>query len=129
LAERDVTVGYVPHTVSAVRGDPRRLQQVVLNLLQNGMAVMADGDGALTVRAERRPDGGVRVAVSDNGPPVDDHVLGDMFEPFFTTKREGLGMGLPICRTIIEAHGGRIEAVKRETGGLTVRFELPGRDT
>jgi len=111
-----------------VTGDRIQLQQVVLNLLQNGMAVMIGREGAVTVMAERRPDGGVRVAVSDDGAPVDDDVLGDMFEPFFTTKRDGLGMGLPICRTIIEAHGGRIEAVRREGGGLTVRFELPARE-
>ncbi|MEZ4386360.1 MAG: tetratricopeptide repeat protein [Candidatus Krumholzibacteriia bacterium] len=109
-----------------VLGDRIQLQQVVLNLLQNGMAVMDGRDGALRVTAERTSDGGVRVAVSDDGPPIDEDILGDMFEPFFTTKREGLGMGLPICRTIIEAHGGYIQAERREEGGLTVRFELPG---
>lgn len=114
----------LPH----ITGDRIQLQQVLLNLLQNGMAVMADREGALTVTAERRADGGVWVAVSDDGPPVDDDVLADMFEPFFTTKSEGLGMGLPICRTIIEAHGGCIKAEQREAGGLTVGFELPGRD-
>jgi C4-dicarboxylate-specific signal transduction histidine kinase len=111
-----------------ITGDRIQLQQVVLNLLQNGIAVMAGREGALTVTAERKSDGSVRVAVSDDGPPVDDDVLGNMFEPFFTTKSEGLGMGLPICRTIIEAHGGCIKAVQREGGGLTVGFELPGCD-
>jgi len=115
----------LPH----ITGDRIQLQQVVLNLLQNGLAVMAGREeGALTVTAERRTDGGVRVAVSDEGPPVSDDVLADMFEPFFTTKNEGLGMGLPICRTIIEAHGGRIKAVPRETSGLIVEFEIPGHD-
>lgn len=113
----------LPH----IMGDRIQLQQVVLNLIQNGMAVMAEREGALTVTAERKTDDGVRVAVSDDGPPVADDVLSDMFEPFFTTKNEGLGMGLPICRTIIDAHGGSIQAVRRERGGLTVGFELPCR--
>ena len=76
---------------------------------------------------ERTADGGIHVSVRDAGPPVGKDVLTDMFEPFFTTKRDGLGMGLPICRTIIEAHGGSIKAVRHETGGLTVGFRLPGR--
>jgi signal transduction histidine kinase len=111
-----------------IMGDRIQLQQVVLNLLQNGMAVMGNREGALTATTERTADGGVKVAVRDAGPPVEADVLADMFEPFFTTKRDGLGMGLPICRTIIEAHGGCIQAERHEAGGLTVGFELPGRD-
>ena len=109
-----------------ISGDRIQLQQVVLNLIKNGLAVMDGREGGLTVTTERTADGGVRVDVTDAGPPVDEGVLNDMFEPFFTTKAEGLGMGLPICRTIIESHGGSIEAERCEGGGLRVGFGLPG---
>ncbi len=108
-----------------VEGDRIQLQQVVLNLIQNGLAVMAGASDDLIVAAERMAGGGVRVSVVDEGPPVSDELLAEMFDPFFTTKKKGLGMGLPICQTIIEAHGGRIEAVRREKGGMTVGFKLP----
>ena len=79
----------------------------------------------LTVRAARVDNEAVEVAVVDQGPPVPDEVFADMFEPFFTTRPEGLGMGLAICRTIIEAHGGTLTARRNEGTGLTVAFRLP----
>lgn len=109
-----------------VAGDRIQLQQVVLNLIKNGLAVMDGREGGLTVTTERTAEGGVRVEVTDAGPPVDESVLTDMFEPFFTTKPDGLGMGLPICRTIMESHGGSIAAERREGGGMTVSIEVPG---
>ncbi|MFH1279361.1 MAG: tetratricopeptide repeat protein [Candidatus Eisenbacteria bacterium] len=115
----------IEDALPSVVGDRIQLQQVVLNLIQNGLAVMAGRDGVLTLTGKRLPDDSVCVGVTDSGPPVDDHILTDMFEPFFTTKRNGLGMGLAICRTIIESHGGSIEAERRETGGVTVSFRLP----
>ena len=64
-------------------------------------------------------------AVQDSGPNVSDELLEKMFSPFFSTKEKGLGMGLPICSTVIEAHGGRLWADRNETAGLTVQFSLP----
>jgi len=114
--------------LSRVTGDRIQLQQVILNLVQNAARAMAEQPGehpAIKVVTSRPDEGGVEVAVIDQGPPVSDDLLNDMFEPFFTTKDGGLGMGLAICRTIIEAHGGRLLARRNEGAGLTVFFRLP----
>ena len=89
------------------------------------MAAMVDEGGTVRIASEVIDGGGVRVQVTDQRPPVDPGVLADMFTPFFTTKVEGLGMGLPICQTIIEAHGGRMTARVNPDRGLTVEFSLP----
>ena len=111
-----------------VFGDRVQLQQVLLNLVQNGAAAMRNsdrGDRGLEVSTSLDPEGGVVVAVTDHGPPVNESILRKMFDPFFTTKNDGLGMGLPICHTIIEAHGGELLAEANSAGGLTLRFTLP----
>lgn len=110
----------------SVSGDRIQLQQVVLNLIQNGLAAMDGLGGALTITTKPSASEGVHVAITDTGMPVSRDVANDMFEPFFTTKPDGLGMGLPICRTIIESHEGTITAAQNEHGGMTVSFELPG---
>ena len=123
----DIRMTVVPE-LPAIAGDRIQLQQVVLNLVQNGSAAMARGsgsDGVLRILASLRDEKTVDVAVRDSGPVIDDAAFSAMFEPFFTTKSEGLGMGLPICRTIIEAHGGQLWAERNDERGLTVRFTLP----
>ncbi len=108
-----------------VRGDRIQLQQVVLNLLQNALAV-AEGTTEAKVKVATALEGDMVVLeVSDSGPLVEDEVFSDLFEPFFTTKQEGLGMGLPICRTIMETHGGTITARRNQGTGLTLRLTLP----
>jgi PAS domain S-box-containing protein len=111
----------------AVRGDRVHLQQVLLNLLLNGMEAMADTPNPrrrLTVRTEVN-GGGVEVAVTDNGSGIPAATLSRLFESFFTTKADGLGLGLSIARSIVEAHGGRIWAENRPEGGATFRFTMP----
>ena len=103
------------------------LQQVLLNLILNGMDAMADVPAErrrLIVRARQADAGTVEVAIADAGHGVAADKLARLFEPFFTTKPNGLGLGLPISATIIEAHGGRIWA---ESGpaGATFHFTLP----
>jgi two-component system sensor kinase FixL len=71
------------------------------------------------------PDGRARVCVEDRGPGVDPSVAQTLFEPFVTTKPKGMGMGLSICRTIIEAHGGRLDCDPGPGGGSVFSFELP----
>jgi signal transduction histidine kinase len=118
----------VPAHLPAVRGDRVHLQQVILNLILNGMDAMTGGaktGRTLTVRAEPADDGGVQIAVSDCGTGIPAGNLDRLFEPFFTTKPNGMGMGLAISQTIIEAHGGRLWGGNNVTRGAVFKFALP----
>jgi signal transduction histidine kinase len=110
-----------------VCGDKVHLEQVLLNLLLNGMDAMASTpvpQRRLAVRTARR-GGAVEVAVMDNGPGIPATTLPRLFESFFTTKKDGMGLGLPLARSIVEAHGGRIWAENRPEGGAAFRVTLP----
>ena len=109
-----------------VRGDRVQLQQLVLNLLLNGLEAMEpvlDRPRQLTIRSTRQNDGVARVEIRDRGVGLKDP--GKAFEPFVTTKANGLGMGLAICRSIVEAHGGQLWAVSDGVDGATFCFTLP----
>jgi two-component system, LuxR family, sensor kinase FixL len=111
-----------------VRGDRVQLQQVVLNLLVNAFEAMRDtpaGRRNVLVRGDRDPAGVVRVAVRDDGVGVAPDGTDRIFEPFFTTKHDGLGMGLTICRSIVEAHRGRLWLESNTEGGTTFYFTVP----
>jgi PAS domain S-box-containing protein len=113
-----------------VRGDRVQLQQVLLNLLLNAMDAMADAasDGRRITVGIQAAGAQVEVAVSDTGPGIPADTLARIFEPFFTTKPSGLGMGLAISRSILEAHGGSLRATNNATGGTTFTFALPAGD-
>jgi PAS domain S-box-containing protein len=111
-----------------VLGDRIQLQQVLLNLLLNGMEAMrtvTDRPRALIVRSQPEEAAAIRVGVQDVGPGVAPQDLERIFTAFVTTKPEGLGMGLAISRSIIEAHGGRLWATANDGPGATVQFTLP----
>jgi PAS domain S-box-containing protein len=110
-----------------VRGDKVHLQQVVLNLLLNGMEAMADmsGEKRLTMRTALNQRGCVEIAISDVGAGIPQDRLPRLFEPFFSTKKNGMGLGLSLARSLIEAHGGRIWAENNSRAGATFRFALP----
>jgi signal transduction histidine kinase len=112
-----------------VQGDRVQLQQVMLNLIVNAIQAMSDiGEGAreLQISIDAVPsEGGVRVGVRDTGPGLSPESLSRLFEPFYTTKPEGMGMGLSICRSIIEAHGGRLWAIPCEPQGALFQFTIP----
>jgi PAS domain S-box-containing protein len=111
-----------------VLGDRVQLQQVLLNLIMNGVEAMkgvTERTRELTVSSTLAEPGGVLVAVQDSGAGLDPAVADRMFQPFFTTKADGLGMGLAICRSIIEAHGGRLWMSPRAPHGVDVRFTIP----
>jgi PAS domain S-box-containing protein len=125
--------GVVLHTdlVAADRpvlGDRVQLQQVLMNLVLNGldaMSAVTDRARELTVTSAATEPGIVLVSVEDSGTGLDQATALRMFEPFFTTKADGLGMGLSICRSIIEAHGGRLWVSPRAPHGTALRFTVP----
>ena len=86
-------------------------------------------DPAICLEASATEENGVEVAVHDNGPGVPPDHVERIFEPFFTTREEGMGMGLAICRSIVDHHGGRLWAMANPGGGTTMRLALPGEGT
>lgn len=118
----------LPSDLPPVFGDRIQLQQVVLNLIMNGleaMNVVTDRPRVLLIRSEIHSSGKVAVAVEDCGAGLDPTQLPHIFDTFFTTKPAGMGMGLPISRSIIEAHEGRLSARPNENFGATFEFTLP----
>ncbi len=106
--------------------DKIQIEQVMVNLLRNAVEAMENSDRRiLHVSTEVLDEDFVQVAVADTGPGLPDEVRGRVFQPFVTTKNAGLGMGLSICRSIIEAHGGRIAYASNAGGGTIFRFTLP----
>jgi signal transduction histidine kinase/ABC-type uncharacterized transport system substrate-binding protein len=126
LLRLELTPGLPP-----VWGDRVQLQQVVLNLILNGLDALQEsrtGDRALVLRTGRDGPAAVRVAVRDSGVGIDEAGLDHIFHPFYTTKTGGLGMGLAIARSIVQAHGGRLDAQNNADGGATFSFTLPLSD-
>ena len=111
-----------------ILGDRIHLQQVLLNLILNGMDAMADQPRErrrLTLRTRLEAADGVELTVMDLGHGIAPEKLPRLFEPFFTTKPNGMGLGLSISRTIIEAHRGQISAENNASGGAVFRVTLP----
>jgi PAS domain S-box-containing protein len=121
----------LPSNLDPVVGDRVQLQQVVLNLVMNGIEAMADsmlGQRRLRIRSVGDEPRQVLVAVEDSGPGLDFAQTERLFEAFFTTKPDGMGMGLSICRSIIEAHGGRLWTSPNLPNGAVFQFTLPAAD-
>jgi signal transduction histidine kinase len=112
-----------------VQGDRVQLQQVMLNLIVNAIQAMngiGEGVREIQISIDAVPsEGSVRIGVRDTGPGLSPESLSRLFEPFYTTKPEGMGMGLSICRSIIEAHGGRLCAIPCEARGALFQFTIP----
>jgi len=114
--------------LSAIRGDRVQLQQVMLNLILNAIDAMRGDDDEsrkLSIGTEHGEADGVLVAVRDLGPGIDPDHVERVFEPFYTTKSHGMGMGLSICRSIVEAHGGLLWAGANVPRGAVLQFTLP----
>jgi signal transduction histidine kinase len=102
---------------------------LVLNLIMNAVEAMSDapeGSRDLLIGAVEDKSNGVLVTVRDSGPGLNPESLERLFDPFYTTKASGMGMGLSICRSIIEAHGGRLWAAQNVPQGASFHFTLPG---
>jgi PAS domain S-box-containing protein len=112
----------------AIQGDRVQLQQVILNLVINAieaMSAMSEGPRELLFSTAKTDSGGVLVAVRDSGPGLAPESIDQLFESFYTTKPGGLGLGLSICRSIIEAHQGRLWAIANSPRGAVFQFTLP----
>jgi signal transduction histidine kinase len=111
-----------------VNADTIQIQQVVVNLARNAMEAMDEADSPrrdLTIQTMATPDGGVDIQVLDSGPGIPEEIRARLFDPFFTTKAAGMGIGLSICRSIAEGHGGQISVTNRSRGGAAFRLTLP----
>jgi PAS domain S-box-containing protein len=111
-----------------VLGDRIQLQQVMLNLIFNAVEAMSgsrEGSRELLISTEEDGANGVRIAVKDSGPGLKPESVDRLFDAFYTTKPDGMGMGLSICRSIIEAHGGRVWATTNVPRGVVLQFTLP----
>jgi two-component system, LuxR family, sensor kinase FixL len=130
LLNRQVTMSTdLAEALPAVSGDRNQLQQVLLNVVMNGCDAMVDRTvhRRLLVRTRMTARGKVEVAVVDSGAGIPSADLERVFEPFVTTKSHGLGLGLAICRSIVEAHGGRLWATNNADRGATLHCELPAK--
>jgi C4-dicarboxylate-specific signal transduction histidine kinase len=116
------------HYVPLILADRIQLQQVILNLIINAIEAMSgagNGRRELLIRSGTAESQRVLVSVRDSGPGLDPRTLDRLFTPFYTTKPQGMGMGLAICRSIIDAHGGRLWAMANDDRGATFQFTLP----
>ena len=129
ITENDVSIqtrfadGLLP-----VQGDRIQVQQVLLNLVLNAVEAMDSAEAGtreLVISSEQTKTDGVLVAVRDSGPGIDPEHRERVFDAFYTTKSSGTGMGLSICRSIIDAHGGRLWAEANEPRGAVFQFTLP----
>ena len=130
IAHSRITLSTRLAEVAPIRGDRVQLQQVILNLILNAIEAMGDNKPRDLLIETREKDGAnILVSVSDSGPGLDPATVDRLFEPFYTTKKGGMGIGLSICRSIIEAHQGRIWARQNAARGSTFQFTLPVANT
>jgi two-component system sensor kinase FixL len=124
-AEIRVSIRLAPG-IDRILADRVQVQQVLLNLIRNGVDAMTGGpERRLTIASAPAPDDMVELSVADTGDGLAPEVLDKLFQPFVTTKKHGMGVGLSICRTIVEAHGGRIWTEPNTPRGAIFRFTLP----
>jgi C4-dicarboxylate-specific signal transduction histidine kinase len=127
VARKVELTSLITQNALAILGDRIQIQQVILNLVVNGIDAMKDTpteNRVISIRTSH-VENFAQLSVADRGPGIPEDKLKEVFEPFFTSKAEGMGMGLSIARTIIEAHHGLIWAKNRNHGGASFRIKLP----
>jgi signal transduction histidine kinase len=132
VARRGIEVKTRLAMLPIVHGDEVHVQQVVMNLVLNAFEVMTEDVAArrrIDIVTGRSDDGQVQVTVADTGPGIRPEHLPRLFDSFFTTKQNGMGLGLSIARSIVEAHGGRIWAGNGAKGGAVFHFSIPVKST
>jgi signal transduction histidine kinase len=133
LRRRKISVEtHLRTSLPEIIGNRVQLQQVVLNLLANAVDAIdsgTDGDRMLKITANRQEPSGVQITIEDSGPGIAPENMARIFEPFYTTKPQGMGMGLTICRSIVDAHGGCLVAAPSRLGGLAMQISLPASAT
>ena len=105
--------------------DRVQLQQVLMNLMLNSIEAMSETGGVITIKSKVSEDSQIQICVNDTGPGLPGGKADQLFEAFFTTKPQGSGMGLAICKSIVESHGGQIWANGNGGRGSTFHFTLP----
>lgn len=126
LQQRGIVVDWkAPPLSKPVLADPVLLEQVLINLIRNAADALQDTHQAQIAIAVNDEDSGCQVSVTDNGPGLQGQGIDSLASPFYTTKADGMGMGLSICRSIIEAHHGTLSASSTSTGGAEFSFTLP----
>ena len=119
----------LPADLPLALGDRVQLQQVIMNLTMNGadaMNCVTDRPRVLEVESRLNDEGSIQVTIRDPGTGIEEAIRDRIFDPLFTTKPTGMGMGLSICRRIIEAHGGQLRASPCTPHGTEFRFTIPG---
>lgn len=117
----------LPDSVPYVHADPLLMEQVVLNLARNAVEAMGEtppGERNVTISSHANGDNTVEVKVADRGPGIDPQLEANLFTPFFSTKPQGTGLGLHICRSIVESHGGRVWVTRNAERGVAFHFSL-----
>ena len=112
-------------TVGSTSLDRIQIGQVIINLVRNAVEAMETSEQRELAVATRAADAAVEITVSDTGAGIGPEIAARLFQPFVTTKPTGLGLGLSICREIVEAHGGQLTAASGDTGGTVFTMRLP----
>ena len=117
-----------PNELPRAMGDRLQLEQVIINVVQNAVDAMVEANSArkrIVIRLQARPEDTIEIAIEDSGPGISSGDYERIFDSFYTTKTDGLGLGLGMCRMLIESQGGKIHAESAQLGGLRVIFTLP----
>jgi len=129
--QQNITIRFeLENGLPAVEADPIEIQQVLLNLIRNAFDALARNNAnerRIVISSYGRNPDRVELVVEDSGPGISDRMAEQVFEPFFTSKADGLGIGLGICQSIIEAHGGKIWLGHSSLGGAGIHFDLPSQ--